>query len=98
MFMLRAGRLNQLSRFRFRTETLHSTRKNTGSSAERERAADQLGFDVRAGPVALPFDVQLHAGAEQDEAQRDGQNENQRGNGPEQNRLLDAGRARRGRS
>ena len=94
IFMVCAGRLNHLSRFRFSTDTLHSTRKNDRQDAERQRAADQLGLDVRAGPVALPLDVQLHAGAEQHEAQRHGEDEDQRGNGPEQSRSAGCWRAR----
>src|SRR6266436_728415 len=38
---------------------------------------------ARALAISPPFDVQLDAGAEENEAQRDGENEIQRRNGPE---------------
>ena len=65
--------------------------KEDRQHTERQRAADQLGFDVRAGTVGLPLDVQLHHGAEQHEAERDRKNEDQRRNGPKQVGLLDGG-------
>src|SRR5262249_15669853 len=51
--------------------------------AQRQRAEIQFRFDARAFPV-LPREVELDPGSEKDESERDGQQENQRRNGPEQ--------------
>src|SRR5207249_8114350 len=56
--------------------------------AQRQRAEIQLGLDPRALAVASAFDVQLDAGAEKDEAQRDGEDKNQSGNSPEDESLV----------
>ena len=51
MFMSRAGRLNHLSRFRFNTETLHSTRKKTGSTLS--AMAPPISLDLMCEPGRL---------------------------------------------
>ena len=49
--MVRAGRLNHLSRFRFSTETLHITRKMIGSTLS--ASAPPISFDLMCEPGRL---------------------------------------------
>src|ERR1051326_5526839 len=48
---------------------------------------------MRTGAAAAAFDVETDRGAEEIESERDSQDEDQRGNGPEQVSLLQAGRS-----
>src|SRR5262249_15174736 len=60
-----------------------------GHETQRQSAEIQLRFDARSLAIASAFDVQLDSGPEQDEAQRDGQDEHERGNSPKDESLIE---------
>src|ERR1035438_1692932 len=65
--------------------------KHHRQQTERQRSEDELGFDERALAPPVTLQVQLHGGSHQTHQQSDGQDENERGNGPVENCLSGVG-------